>query len=62
MSKLVDIDSIKAEIKELEDAIANRKKLLSSICEVLGHDLRGDGHDSHYSYEKCYTCDRVEKA
>lgn len=35
--------------------------ILTELCGINGHDMVGDGHDSHYSYEKCRVCGRTEK-
>jgi hypothetical protein len=55
------IEELKKEREALQTRIRDINEYLQAHCKMFGHDWRDDGHDSHYSYNKCFTCEKVEK-
>jgi hypothetical protein len=61
VSKTQMIVDLKNSRDEHAGKVAEINKLLTGLCVIYGHDDRDDGHDSHYSYIKCFCCGRTEK-
>jgi len=50
-----------AKRDKAQEEASNAQKALAAICVAVGHDMRDDGHDSHYSWERCARCNISEK-
>lgn len=47
--------------QELASSLKSVRDALAQLCKVYGHDMRPDGHDSHYEWDKCHRCGYSER-
>jgi hypothetical protein len=53
---------LKREQDHCRARIGAIQKLMTQTCEVMGHIMVDDGHDSHYNWERCVRCDHKERS
>ena len=52
---------INEELKKIEKAIASLRDICTHQSEDGKDEYTYEGHDSHYSYEKCNICGQTRK-
>jgi hypothetical protein len=61
----MNIEAAIAELQKERATVDQRLRELDAaigaLQKVCAHDFVYDGHDSHYSYERCKKCDKQQQ-
>ena len=56
-----EVDNLTKRRLELEKEISDIGIAIRTIQNNCNHTWVSDGHDSHYRYEKCTKCSKIDK-